>query len=50
MTSNFGRPYLLRLNSDLGVLRLLESPLSQEYIYMPEEDRILLTEVIDLKI
>ena len=46
MTSNFGRSYLLRPNSDLGVLGSMESPLSQEYIHMPEENIRSLTEVI----
>ena len=43
MTSNFGRSYLLRPN----FLDYMESPLSQEYINMTEEDRIFLTEVIN---
>ena len=47
MTFNFGRSYLLRLNSDLGVLGLYGKPLSQEYIHMPVEDIRCQTEVLD---
>ena len=47
MTSNFGRSYLLRLNSDLSVLGLYGKPLSQESIDISDEDRRCLTEVID---
>ena len=41
MTSNFGRSYLLRLNSDFGVLGLYGKPIE------PEEDIRCQIEVID---
>ena len=47
MTSNFGMSYLLRLNSDLVFLDSLESPLSQEYIHMPDKEIRYNTEVLD---
>ena len=47
MTSNFGRSYLLRPNSDLGVLGLYGKPIESEYILMPEENIRFLTKVID---
>ena len=47
MTSNFRRPYLLRSNSDWVFLDSMEISLSQEYIYMSEEDIRCQTEMID---
>ena len=47
MTSNFGRSYLLRLNSDLGVLRLYGKPIESRIHSYADEDRICLTKVID---
>ena len=47
MTSNFGRSYLLRLNFDLGVLRLNGNPIESKIHSYSKEDRRCLTEVID---
>ena len=47
MTSNFGRSYLLHRTSILVFLDSMESPLSQEYIHMLEENIRCLTEVIE---
>ena len=47
MTSNFGRSYLLRPNSDLGVLGLYGKPIESRIHSHAEENIRFLTEVID---
>ena len=47
MTSKFGRSYLLRLNSDSGVLGLYGKPIESRIHSYSDEDIRCLTEVID---
>ena len=47
MTSNFGRSYLFRLNSDLEVLGLYGKHIESRIHSYTEEDRTPLTKVID---